>query len=475
MRDLLICFMVMGSLPLIVMRPWIGIIMWCWLGFMNPHRLTWGFAYDFPFAQVVALTTMAAIVLSREKKHIEFTPLVGVWVLWVLWMNVTTYFALDDTWQRDHDRMIKTMLFGFLTVLLMNEEKRVRALVWITVVSLGFFGLKGGAFSLLHGGNYLVWGPAGSFIEGNNELGLALVMTIPMMYYLFQTEPNKWVRRGMLVLMGFSMLAVLTTHSRGAFLAMAAMVGFLWIKSRRKILTGVLLIAAIPVLLAFMPDHWGERMWSILEFESDGSAQGRINAWIFAYNLAMDHPFTGGGFGTFTKALFLVYAPNPTDHHDAHSIYFEVLGEHGFVGIILFLTLGTLALLSAGHTARQCKNVPELAWMSDLNKLVQVSLVGYAVGGAFLGLAYFDLYYHYIAIVVVTGQLARMRLKQMEEGTWPAAAAGGDSPDDNPSPDDPPPRSGRRTTPLRPRGRGGDNPRVGDRFPSATRVQASRR
>ncbi len=471
MRDLLICFAVMGSLPLIIMRPWIGIIMWCWLGFMNPHRLTWGFAYDFPFAQVIALTTMGAILISREKKYIEFTPLVGIWVAWVIWMNVTTYFALDETWMRDHDRMIKTMLFGFLTVLLMNEEVRVRALVWITVVSLGFFGFKGGLFSALTGGNYLVWGPAGSFIEGNNELGLALVMTIPMMYYLFLTEANKWVRRGSLAIMGFSMLAVLTTHSRGAFLAMGAMVGFLWLKSRRKALTGILLLAAVPLLVMFMPEHWTERMWSIKDYDSDGSAQGRINAWWFAYNLALDHPLTGGGFGTFTKSLFMVYAPNPQDHHDAHSIYFEVLGEHGFVGLGLFLSLGALALLSAGHTARLCKDIPQLAWISDLNKLVQVSLVGYAVGGAFLGLAYFDLYYHYVAIVIVTGQLARMRIRQMNEGTWPEAT----QPTESPPEDEPPPRRGGRVTPLLARKGGSGKTRVGDRFPSATRAQASRR
>ncbi|MEM6640213.1 MAG: putative O-glycosylation ligase, exosortase A system-associated, partial [Pseudomonadota bacterium] len=382
MRDVLVFMLVLGSLPMIVMRPWFGIIMWCWLSYMNPHRLAWGFAFDFPFAQVVALTTMASIVLSREKKYIEFTPLVGLWVVWVLWMNVTTYFALDDTWAKNYDRMIKTMLFGFLTVLLMNDEKRVRALVWVTVISLGFFGVKGGIFSILSGGNYLVWGPPGSFIEGNNELGLALVMTIPMMYYLFQTEKHVWVRRGALIMMASSMLAALTTHSRGAFIAMAAMVVFLWAKSRKKMVTAVILLAALPAILWFMPEHWIERMESIQNYKQDESAMGRINAWMFAWNLALDHPMVGGGFDTFTPRLFMVYAPDPTDFHDAHSIYFEVLAEHGFVGLGIFLALGGLALIAAGHNARVCRKVPELAWMSDLNKLIQVSLVGYAVGGA---------------------------------------------------------------------------------------------
>jgi len=159
MRDLLILFMVVGSIPLIIMRPLIGIIMWCWLGFMNPHRLTWVFPYDFPFAQVIALVTMGAIVISKEKKYINFTPLLGVWCAWILWMCLSTYFAIDpSTTSRDFDRMIKTMLFAFLTILLINREERVRALVWITVVSLGFFGVKGGIFSVLTGGNFLFWG-----------------------------------------------------------------------------------------------------------------------------------------------------------------------------------------------------------------------------------------------------------------------------------------------------------------------------
>ncbi|MFK8017438.1 MAG: putative O-glycosylation ligase, exosortase A system-associated [Gammaproteobacteria bacterium] len=424
MRDLLILFMVVGSIPLIFMRPWIGIIMWCWLGFMNPHRLTWGFAYDFAFAQVIALVTLAAIVISKEKKRIDLTPLVIVWLAWILWMNITTYFALEPAETvKDYDRAMKTMLFAFLTILLINSEVKIRGLVWITVGSLGFFGVKGGIFSATTGGNYLVWGPPGSFIEGNNELGLALVMTIPLMFYLMFTEENKWIKRGLMAAVGLTALAVLTTHSRGAFLAMGGMGGFLWLKSKRKVVVGIAFLIAIPLLLGFMPEAWVERMWSIRSYDEDGSAQGRFNAWWFAYYLALDHPALGGGFGVFLPHLFQIYAPNPDDFHDAHSIYFEVLGEHGFAGLALFLTLGGLSILTAGSTIRMCKTVPELSKLADLNRFIQVSLVGYSIGGAFLGLAYFDLYYHFIAIIVLSRQLARMRLRQMEEGSWPAAGS----------------------------------------------------
>ena len=160
---------------------------------------------------------------------------------------------------------------------------------------------------------------------------------------------------------------------------------------------------------------------------------GRINAWWFAFNLAKDHPLTGGGFNTFTPRLFQIYAPEPDDFHDAHSIYFEILGEQGFVGLGLFLSLGAITLLTARRVARQARRHKQLAWAGDLASLVQVSLIGYAVGGAFLGLAYFDLYYHLIAIVVVLQAIVSRSLhsiraeeiKANREAAVAAAAAAG--------------------------------------------------
>ena len=68
MRDILVTAIVFGVLPFIFKRPWIGILLWCWLGYMNPHRQAWGFAYDFPFAFITAIVTIAAFLFSKEKK-----------------------------------------------------------------------------------------------------------------------------------------------------------------------------------------------------------------------------------------------------------------------------------------------------------------------------------------------------------------------------------------------------------------------
>ncbi len=411
MRDIVLTLIVFGALPFVLRRAYKGVLLWSWLGYMNPHRMVWGFAYNFPFAQLAALATLVALPFDKGRKGIPLTAVTICWFLLIVWMNLTTLFAFNpEEAYIEWDRAMKIMLISFVTVILMQDEKRLNHLVWTIVISLGFFGVKGGIFSILTGGNYLVFGPAESFIRDNNALALALIMTLPLVRYLHLQVEHKYLRLALLVSMGLIFLSILTSHSRGALIAGAAMITFIWLKGRQKLKVGFAILLLLPFTFYFMPDHWFERMGTISSYQEDDSAMGRINAWWFALNLAKDNPLMGGGFRTFTPELFRIYAPEGEDFHDAHSIYFEVLGEQGFVGLGLFLALGALTLLTAQRVAKQAKLYPQLLWAYDLASLVQVSLVGYAVGGAFLGLAYFDFYYHLVAIVVVLQAIVRQQI-----------------------------------------------------------------
>lgn len=200
-------------------------------------------------------------------------------------------------------------------------------------------------------------------------------------------------------------IAAIGTQSRGALLAASAMGLMLWWKSRNKFFTGLLVIAAVVTIAMFMPEAWYERMSTIKTYDQDESALGRINAWRFAWNLAMDRPLVGGGFETFQPWLFGIYAPEPDRVHDVHSIYFEMLGEQGFVGLFLFVLLGVLTWRTATRIRKVVALSTDIKSLSDLAAMLQVSLIGYAVGGAFLGLAYFDFPYHIMASVVILSKL----------------------------------------------------------------------
>lgn len=417
MRDWLITIFIFGLLPFVLTNPHIGVLLWSWIGYMNPHRLGWGFAYNFPFAMLIGITTIASLFISRKKLDIFWSPAIGWLLLLNVWFLISTIFSLQPSvsWGQ-LDKVLKIQLFIFITLWVMTDKKKINSLIWVIVVSIGFYGVKGGVFTLNTGGAHHVLGPAGSFIGGNTEIGLALVMILPLVWYLFVHAEHKWIRLGLIVALLLISIAILGTQSRGAFLAIAAIAFFLWLKSRKKLVPFMVIVCMIPFVFMFMPQEWHDRMGTIKDYEEDGSAMGRINAWTFAIKLASARPLTGGGFESFHEANYEYFAPGLIDrsgrihYPDVHSIYFEMLGEQGFVGLGIFLILGLIAWRTASRIMKLTRQSIELKWAFDLAAMIQVSLVGYAVGGAFLGLAYFDLPYHFLAIVILTLRIVQQSL-----------------------------------------------------------------
>ncbi|MCK4622638.1 MAG: putative O-glycosylation ligase, exosortase A system-associated [Desulfuromonadales bacterium] len=422
MRDLIVTALIFGSLPFILRTPVIGILVWCWLGFMNPHRLCWGFSTSFPFAQVVAITTFISLLNFKEPKKIPWTRETKVLLLFIIWMFVTTCFALKSSYAwAQWDKVWKIQLMIFVTIMIMGTRDRVNALIWVTALSLGFYGIKGGLFTIMTGGNHMVLGPSNTFIGVRGGIALALNMTIPLMRYLQMNTNKAWVRHGLTVAMVLTLFAIIGTQSRGGFLGALAMGVFLLLKSRNKVGYAIVAIVAAVMVTSFMPPEWAERMHTLQTYQQDGSAMGRINAWGFAWNLAKDRPLFGGGFECFTADLFGQYAPNPWDVHDAHNIFFEVLGEHGFVGLFLFVMLFIFAWRTGSWIIRSARDDPETRWMADLASMIQVSLVAYCAGGFFLGLAYFDYYYHLIAILVLCKVMLEKQKAEQEADLKTAA------------------------------------------------------
>lgn len=416
MRDILVTLIVFGSLPFIFKRPWFGAIMWIWISVMNPHSQGWGFARSMPFAAIIACATVASVILSKDKYRLPPSPVTTMFILFGVWVGVTTVFAINgDANIPQLIKVYKILGMNLVVMMLIKSRKQVEALLWCVALSLGFYGIKGGIFTIRSGGNELVWGPAGTFIDGNNELALALVMVIPIIYYLYTISTRTWLRAGLIGAMLLCALSALGSYSRGAALAIGAMAAFLWLKSRHKVTLGVLLLAAAPLMLAFMPEKWFARIDTIAQYETDSSAQGRINAWHMAYNLALDRPFVGGGFDIYDYGVFLRYAPIPEDVHAAHSLYFQVLGEHGFVGLFIYLALAWCAWRAGSRIIRDTKPYPDLRWASDLATMLQVSMLGFGVGGAFLSLVYFDVPYYLMAAMVATSLIVAAEIKEKKK------------------------------------------------------------
>ena len=415
MRDILLTMIVGGLIPAILFRPHIGAYAWAWLSLMNPHRGAWGFAYAMPFASMVAASTLVGALFARKRYALPISPITMTYLAFLAWMSLTSLFAMNTPeivfarWLF----VVKIHTMMFITLLLLRSRQQIETLIWTVTMSIGFYGVKGGVWTVATGGANRVWGPPESMVEGNNELAVALTMLIPLMIYLIRTARSRIVRWFMVLSTIACGAAILGSYSRGALLALAAMLLVLGLKGKRPILSTVVLACVLAGGVTFMPDKWTSRMETIGTYEQDNSAMSRLYTWKTLWALALDRPIVGAGFATDNEAVFSRYAPrgdNPIEGYTpvAHSIYFQALGEHGFPGLALYLLLGVLTWRTAGRLANDTKDDAEFGtWVPMLMKSVQISLIGFAAGGAFLTLVHFDMPYYFVIFVALVDATVR--------------------------------------------------------------------
>lgn len=409
MRDLALALFVVGLLPFVVMRPYVGLLLWSWFGYMNPHRLTYGFAYSFPWVQVIAIITLLSLLMGKESKRIQWSGVGTLLLAFLLWTGFTTIFAVvpDHAWNI-WSQFGKTLIMVFTTMILVNSRQRMHWLVWVIVISLGFYGIKGGLFTILHGGANHVFGPAGSFIADNNDLAQALCMTLPLMRYLQLQASSRIIKIGMGVALLLTGIAILGTYSRGGFIALGVVAVALILKSRRRVVMLAALVALGYAGYQVMPVQWVARMDTIKHARTVNTAETRIQSWKFAANVALHRPLRGGGFEVYRSArMWAAYGPEGAEPRAIHSIYFRVLGEQGFIGLALFLALLFLSWRSCSRVRRMTRHATRDKWAFDLASMLQVSLLAFMTAGLATTSTYFDLSYQLMAMCALLVVLVR--------------------------------------------------------------------
>lgn len=423
MRDLLIIAVFGVGLLYALRDPFVGLIVYTWISVMNPHRYTWGFAYDFPLALVAAAVTLLSMALHRD--HIRFPrnrESILFLLMWV-WITITTKFAMfpADAWVK-WTVVTKIFVMILASMLLITNRKQLFVFLVTLIVCVGVLGLKGTFFGLRTSGEARVWGPPGSFLEDNNASALAMVMTIPFCFFLREVVKKKWHSHALLGI-GLSMItATLLTYSRGGFLGLSTVglviVAFSKHKLRIAAFAGTLLFVGLSVL----PPAWFNRMSTVKSHDEDRSAQMRLNSWTMAYNLAKDNPL-GGGFECWDMQNYYRYAPDPELGRahtggqigsTAHSIYFEMLGTQGFGGLAIFLVSLVSTLLSMRKVQRFGAPGEHGHERVAVARAFTASVLGYMVSGAFLSMAFFDLFWWIFAAALCFKQIV---LSGQWEGT----------------------------------------------------------
>jgi probable O-glycosylation ligase (exosortase A-associated) len=427
LRDVFILVMLVGLTPVSFFRPWVGVLAWSWIAYMAPHMLTWGFGRGLPIAAAIGGATLLGLLFTRDRKPIPGTATVVFLGLFTLHFTLTTIFAFNPglAWGK-WNWVSKSMVMAFVTIALFQDRWRLRALYMVMALSLGFYGVKGGIWALRTGGGERVFGPEGTFFGDNNTLGLAFCMILPMLLYLSREEERRWLRSLLRVAFVLVIVATIFTYSRGAFLGLVAiLIPVIWRSPWRLRFAagalGILLVAA-----PLVPAQWWSRMGTITADEErmDGSEKGRVEAWSTALRIAQDRPLIGGGFRVLwdNNAWLRYHDGTYMVARDAHSLYFEVLAEQGFGGLAIYFGILGATFVGLHRVRKRWRKDAVHGYLANYAEMTQLVLCPFLVAGAFLGVAYFDLYFHLVATSVVLQVLSANAAR--EGSAAPALAVG---------------------------------------------------
>jgi probable O-glycosylation ligase (exosortase A-associated) len=423
MRDLALVGLILMLLPLAAARPFIGVMLWSWVSFMNPHRLGWDIASGLPLAMIAFGITVIGCIVAREPKRLALNGVTVLLVVFMACITVTSFTALghpDSVWSK-WEMVVKIILGLLITAALLTDRWRIHALIWLMVIALAYFGVKGGAFTLLTGGGHIVLGPDGTIIGDRNHLAVALLVTIPLMNYLRMHSAHRIVRIGLIVAMLLMLFSIVGSQSRGALLGLAATASVFWLRSRGKVVTGVLIATGVAAAIAFMPAIWTERMRTLETYEEDRSAMGRVEIWLAAWEIVKARPLVGGGFrAVYDQEIVNRYYLPGTRAKADHSIWFEVLGEQGFPAFFVWLGIIAAGVFYSLRITSLARDRPDLRWAYDLARMAQVSVVAYCSGGTFLSLGYWDFFWTLMVVLAATHALVLQAVRA--PGRFAAAA-----------------------------------------------------
>lgn len=411
MRDFMLIIMLLALAWLALRRPWIGAVALMVLSFMHPQGYADGFMKDFPIYLVmfVVVSMGTALHLFRERR-LPALPLdwrfLTILLLWT-WFMVTTYFSLAPwvAWGKFWQVMKILPTLGLLALLIDTREK-LRFLLFAVALSVLLVALKGGYWAVMTGFHDRVYGPPGSAYHDNNAFAVIVAMTIPLLVLWLQEARDKalslFIVAGIVLCYG----SIISSWSRGGMLTLAVVTFLLLLDARRKYVAVPLLALVGVFFLAQLPEQWFGRMETFGALREDQSAQGRLTVWQVGLDNTMQSPFLGTGFDAWPGLTLGL------GDLDWHSMYVEMMVEHGFVGLAIWGVLLFGGMLHLSWQARQARRARH-PWLAQYAATLRASLAAFAVGGTTLGITYWEQAYVLIALAAILSRLGAMEMSPL--------------------------------------------------------------
>ena len=444
MRFIIYASVLFAVLPLVFYRPFFGLCVYYVVSILQPKVLCWRDEFQDALLVGVPLVIGAIAIgtLRREllvdrddssrkllklQTYVVRDPLVAphwliaVFALLVFYIAVTRYFADISPIHTDYQfkGLCKILLVTALLTGMVSDYRRLRIFFIVIAFSASFWAIKGGV-KILFLGPHQVYGKS----YDNNLFALVSVMSLPLVFYgASLVKQTKW-RPVFLICAGLICLGIIGSRSRAGFVAFAVVLCMMAWGSRYRFraLVGVSIVALIAI--AFLGPEIIERIDSIAGFREDKSAYSRFYTWKVARVLFEQNPLFGVGFGNFELAKDALFGGRKA----AHSIYLSNLAELGVFGHPLWLCLIFGTMLSLVRFIRRTKRMPPgFGWPYSLGRALLLSMIGYAIHGAFHNEEYLELMFALVGLTVVVQvvterELGKARLLAEADETSTAAA-----------------------------------------------------
>ena len=411
MRDLAFVAFIAGLLALGFKRPFLFVLAYVYVDTVSPHRLSYFLLNSVPLSMIVACLAAAGWMLFDRKTDFRITGRQALILLLLVYTGITTWnAALPVPAAEKWDWAWKALAFAVFLPFTLRTRLRIEALVLFLVLSAATIIIVGGIKTVLAGGGYGVLNlmvSSNSGLYESSTISTVAIGLIPMILWLARYGtifPPDWRVKVFAAALVFACLLIpIGTEARTGLVCIAVLAVLMLRDIKRRFLyiatAGLLGLAAIP----FLPQSFTNRMETIQGYQADESANTRLAVWGWTLLYVQDHPF-GGGFEAYRQNRIQVRTVNERSLGDIemvstrtqadegrawHSAYFEMLGEQGWPGLFLWLTIHIVSLARMERLRRRYRGRDgDDAWVSPLATALQHFQLIYLVGGLFVGVAF---------------------------------------------------------------------------------------
>jgi len=406
--DLAITLFTLALLALGLRRPYLWVLAYLYIDILAPQKISYRLLAALPISLIAFVLAFAGWALLDDKRDSRFTLRQGLIGVLMLYCGVTTMMADFPVEAADKWAWVwKALIFALFLPLTLRTRLRIESAALVMVLAVGAIIIDGGIKTIAGGGGY---GELHLFINDNiglyegSIISAVAIAVIPLVLWLMKHStifPSDWrVKLFGAALIFACVLIPIGTQARTGLLCIG-LLGVLSLRTvKRRFLYITLAVVGALVAVPFLPDSYTKRMSTIENHGSDESASTRVAVWMWTLDYVKDHPF-GGGFDAYRGNKLRIELRegqggqvDVTETFDKarayHSSYFEMLGEQGWPGLILWLWLMLSGLWQMERIRARWKRRtgPGETWQAPLANALQQSLLIYMAGSLFVGIAY---------------------------------------------------------------------------------------